>query len=302
MILGTYPLIAWGTADDLSTYTNINTCSVTGGQTDPFGGTSAYLLNDASGAEVRYVRTAATALTGTQVPVDVFVKAGTSTFSLFQLYDTTAAATRLTMLFVPNGGNPYLTAGVGTALSLVSVGGGWYLARSLSTTIVSGNSHRLELYPTDNNIASTGTVTYYVRNHVLLDVPSAYRRYARVRGGYETAVTPAGARDSWSYGDEWVRSARQSWVPATARDTPVSVSGFVGANELTGVNCGVEAMLRTGWDLQTMRWVPDRSACTVYQDVYLTAPGQDWQPQAEGNGDSAFDLELVSASAPGVVP
>lgn len=301
MILGTYPLIAWGTAADISTYTQVGTCSVTGGQADPFGGTGAYLLNDSSAAAVGYRHSAATAITGGAIPVEVFAKAGTSPYVTVRLYDTTAAAVRCWVMLVWNGGNPYTQAFNGAALAPVAVGGGYYLIRGLSDAIVSGNSHRLELWATDNNVSTTGTVTYYVRNHVLLDVPSQYRRFARPMGGYETAVTPAGSRDSWSYGDEWVRSARQSWVPATARETPVSVSGWGGANELTGVNCGVEAMLRAGWDMQAMRWVPDRATCTTYQDLYLTAPGRDWRPDAEGNGDTAFDLELVTASAPGAV-
>lgn len=305
MNLGTYPLVAWGTADDLSTYTQVGTIAVTAGQTDPFGGTSAYLLNDtlATGiGDVSYRRTASTVLRGTQVPVEYFIREGTSPYSLVVLYDVTASVERLVGLVSWSGGVPSPTTGGGTALTMVAVGGGWYLARFLSSTIVSGNSHQLRLYATSANGMETGTVYYYVRNHALLDVPATYRRFARPRGGYETAVSPSGTRDSWSYGDEWVRSARQSWVPATARDNPVSVSGFVGENELTGVNCSVEAMLRAGWDQQTMRWVPSRSACTVYQDVYLTAPGKDWRPDAEGNGDTAFDLELVSASAPGAVP
>jgi hypothetical protein len=305
MNLGTYPLVAWGTADDLSTYTQVGTGTLTAGQTDPFGGTAAYLLNDTNvGAlgDVTYLRTASTVLHGTEVPVEVFLREGTSPYALVVLWDATASVARVSALLVWNSGAPYVTLGSGTGLSLVAVGGGWYLLRCLSATIVSGNSHQLWLYATSANGAETGTTYFYVRNVALLDTPSAYRRFARPRDGYAAVVSPSGVRDSWSAGDEWVRMARQSWVPATARDTPVAVSGYAGENELTGVNCGVEAMLRTGWTMGTMRWVPDRADCTTYQDVYLTKPGQGWAPDTEGNGDTAFDLELVTPSAPGLVP
>lgn len=310
MNLGTYPLVAWGSPDNISAYTKVGgNMTVTGGQADPFGGTGAYLLDHVyvgSGFDTTYMKSASAAMYGTQVPIEVFIKVGSApaSFALIELYDTTASAYRAGLAVQWSGGVPTNNVGLGFGswLSIVDVGNGWYVVRGLSDTIVSGNSHSLRLHATDGGGAEDGNVYYYVRNHALLDVPSAYRRYARARGGYQTAVVPSGSRDSWSYGDEWVRTARQSWVPATARDTPVSVSGFVGQNELTGVNCGVEAMLRAGWDMQSLTWVPDRSACSVNQSVYLTAPGQDWQPQTEGNGDTAFDLELVSASAPGAVP
>ena len=308
MNLGTYPLVAWGSPDNISAYTKVGgNMTVTGGQADPFGGTGAYLLDHVyvgSGFDTTYMKSAAVPVYGTTVPIEIFMKKGSPDpgYSGVILYDQTSSTQPFIGAVVWDAGGAYGLTSAGTALALLDFGNGWYLFRGLSATIVSGNTHHLQLHATDGGGAVDGATYYYVRNHVLLDVPSAYRRYARARGGYQTAVVPSGSRDSWSYGDEWVRTARQSWVPATARDTPVSVSGFVGQNELTGVNCGVEAMLRAGWDMQSLTWVPDRSACSVNQSVYLTAPGQDWQPQTEGNGDTAFDLELVSASAPGAVP
>lgn len=160
---------------------------------------------------------------------------------------------------------------------------------------------RLELYATNATASSTGSTIFYVRNAVLLDLPANYRRFARPREGYETAVVPSGSRDSWSYGNEYVRRSGAHWIPAVARDWPVTVSGFQGANESTGVNCGVQAMLLAGMDMQAMTWVPDRSACSVNQSVYLTAPGRDWEPSQEPNGDFSFEMETVTASAPGAV-
>ena len=50
------PVIVWGTSEDFSLWSQTGTVTATGGQPDPFTGTTGYVLddNDAGAAEARY--------------------------------------------------------------------------------------------------------------------------------------------------------------------------------------------------------------------------------------------------------
>lgn len=297
------PLVAWGDPDDISTYTQVGTCTVTGSQADPFGGTGAYLLNDTDAGAVSYRYAATAPVSGTTVPVEVFIKQGTSTSVTVRLYDTTAGAARFWSLITWTAGVPAHSLVNGTGLAFVDVGSGWYLLRGLSETITSGNSHRLELWATDNSASNTGTVSYYVRNHVLLDYVDDYTRYATKRNGYAMVQSGTGVYDAWDVGTNYRRTGTVRWVPRIARDVPTPVSGFVGNNELTCVGCSVQAMVLAGMQMTTMTWVPDRTDCTINQAMYLEAPTWGWSPTHEANGhDLTFPMAMTATTAPATVP
>lgn len=303
MSLATFPLIAWGTPDDINAYTSFGSVGVTTGVSDPFGGTSAVTLDDdtAGSTEAKY-KTVAGLLAGSSV-VRVFAKQGTATVSDAFLNDETNATGRGVLRLTWSGGVPTasIPAGNAVAVTPVAVGDGWYFCGMVSSGVVAGASHRLYLYGASSSAASTGTTSWYVRNAVLLDYVDDYRRFADKRPGYAVTESGSGVRDAWDQGTNYVRRGTVQWVPPTARSTPAIVSGFTGANESTGVNCGVQAMLLAGMQMTSMVWVPDRSACSVNQSVYLTQPTAGWEPTQQPNGDFAFPLELVSASAPGGV-
>lgn len=293
-------LVAWGTADDISgaSYSNIGTVSVTSGVTDPFGGTGAYTLNDTDGAAISGRRHALFTVGSTSLVFAFCVKQGTSSQFRVDISDSTAGAGRNTIIGAWSGGVPAVTDSVGTILtpSGIALGNGWYLVISTATT-VSGNSHRFDLYPASTNTAATGTTSFYVRNVVLLDLIGSPKAYSEPAQGYEVAIAPSGTRDAWKVKapDECL-AGRVSWVPTAPRSFPQIVSGWDGANESTAVNCGVKAMLEAGWDMNLLRFVPDRSTCTAYNDAYLVEPAQGWQPELEGNADRAFAFKLVSAT------
>jgi hypothetical protein len=295
----TLPLVAWGTADDLSAYTQSGTCGVTPSVTDPFGGTGAYTLNDTDAANIS-ARLKSGIVTGLQIPIaviGVFIKAGTSAESFIRFWDTTDPGTRIQMDIAWSGGVPTVTASTGTMVGTIPVGNGWYFTLAYGN-IQRGNSHQLELRPaTQGGVTATGTCTFYVRNTILPDLLGAPKGFSRPAHGYEVVTAPSGVRDAWKIkASDEVLQGRVAWVPTSPRSFPQIVSGWDGQNESVGVNCGVKAMLEAGWDMNLLRYVPDRSACTTYTDAYLTLPGAEWTPDLEGNADRAFAFELVSAT------
>lgn len=294
----TFPLFAWGTADDISGagYTTTGTLGALTAVTDPFGGTSAYTINDTdAGAQSARLKSGII-LTGSDATLTVCWKAGTSAGYVIVLRDTTAGSVRIQDNGTQSAGVPTQNMATGTGYTPVPLGNSWYCFRYRSSAIVSGNTHRLELYGTANVAANTGSSLWYVRPMALVDYLIDPVSGARPRIGYEALETPGGARDAWSYGDEEFLQGRVPYIPDYPRDFPVSVSGWYGQAESAGVNSSVKAMLSAGWRMDTVRFVPDRSVCTTYVDSYLTQPKQDFQPTREKSGDRTFQLELTSPS------
>lgn len=303
MTLNTFPLVVWGTAADISSagqFSSFGSITVTPGQADPFGGTGAYLLDDTDAANnAARLSTSFTGTTSLGV-IAVCMKAGSAGGSRIAYRDSVGY--KITINVTWSGGVPSYGSVLGTALTPIAMGGGWYLFVSFATDFVPGASWRYELYATAATASLTGTTVFYVRNLVALDLLNRYRRFPRPREGYEADRAPSGVEDSWTYGNDTIRRAEAKWIPSAPRDWPASVSGFDGPNDRAGINVGVDAMLKAGWDKQDLLWVPDRSISTVNQATALHAPPPEWEPTIEPNGDLSFELELVTPSAPGLVP
>jgi len=296
----TLPAIKWGTAHDISAapWTDTGTGTATGGNLDPFGGSAGYLLDDTSAANQYARRLPLTLLSaGTQWAV-VCVEQGTSSTFAIQFFETTGSTVRAAWDGTWAAGLPSLVlgAGSGSAYGPVSLGNNWFAFLVSGNGVVVANTPMLYLHATQRSNASVGSTVFYVANVVLLDLLGSPLVFRRPRDGYEALVAPSGVEDAASYGDEYPLIARTSWVPTTARSFPQIVSGWDGQNESVGVNCSVSAMLSAGWNKNTLRFAPDRSACTTYVDGYLRRPGKDWRPELEGNADRAFEMELVSLS------
>lgn len=299
MPLLTLPLIAWGSADDISAYTTgSGTPTVTSGVTDPFGGTGAYTIddNDAGGVENKY-KAITFGANGTQY-VTTFAKAGTASVSHVAIFDNTAAAFRAVLALTWSGGVPSATiaSGSGSVVGTVSVGSSWYLVLWSADNIVAANTNRLYLYGATSSSATTGTTSYYVRNCVLLDYLDDAVSFPRPRRGSAWAQAASGTEDAWIVGTDEILRGRVRWVPRVAASTPVVKSGWEGRNEATGVNCGVKALLTAGRAKSALTWVPDRADCTTAQSVYLSAPEDADAVELEGNGQRSMTVEFRSTS------
>lgn len=281
-----YPLVAWGSADDISAspWIDANIPTVTGSQADPFGGTSAYKIddNDALSAEARLSGSVASA--GTTQMAAVFVKADTAVASDVVLWDETASLTRHRVRLTWSGGVPTATtgAGAGTILTL-DVGASWYLIIWSATGCVSGNSHRLRLYGATITVADNGATIYYVRNVAALGLVDNVIAWDQPAAGYATARNSAGTEDAWVTATDYMVGLDVRWVGQSPADVPIEVSGWEGLNEVPGINCGVGAMLRAGRDKEDLLWVPDRSDCSSYITSKLAEPLQG-PPSLEQDG------------------
>lgn len=275
MPLATYPLIAWGAAANINGWSSAGTPVITTGQTDPFGGTDAYLVNDNDAGVAEGKTTTVTSVVGSTCLVVVCAKAGTATNSAFQLRDNTAGAYRIQGNLAWSGGVPTLTCSTGTAIGTVSLGNSWYAAVATGTW-VTGATAQLEVYGASATASATGTTTWYVRNLVLFGYVDRANSWSRPRDGSEFRQGPSGTEESWVIGPDELFRCHARWIGKAPVNDYTVRSGWVGENEMAGLNVGLKAMIEAGWQKNDMLWVPDRSACTTYQTGYLTEPtGQD---------------------------
>lgn len=294
----TLPLVAWGTASDISAspWVDVSTPVVTGSVADPFGGTGAYTIDDNNAAAVEARRLPLTVASG-RIVAAVCIKAGTATVSRFGLRDDTAAAWLHSVTATWSGGVPTVAteSGTGTVYGTVSLGSGWYLALFDATGATGANDNELYLYGASGTASTTGTTSYYLRNIVLLSYLDGATSWPESRTGSAWAEAPSGTEDAWIVGTNWHLAGTVRHVPDSPTDTPEVVSGWYGLNESTGVNCGVAAFLMAGRDKQTLTWVKDRATCTTYTDGYLVEPMRG-RPDLEPNWRRQFPLELRSTS------
>jgi hypothetical protein len=293
-------MIAWGSADDIaaSPWAVIQgTPSVTTGYTDPFGGTGGQSIvdNDAGLAAYRgKAFTAATAL----VWVTLAIRKISGTEHNFGIDRASDGTWVHQVRNVWQGSQPVLSSqsgvGIGTILSPVDLGNALWWLVMFSANVTAGTQYRLLL----GGGAGTSETAYYLRNIVLLDyLGTETVAYPRPRDGSEIRRFPSGSQDAWYVGTDEVLSAAVRSVPLNPRGSPVIVSGWDGPNETTGVNAGVRAMLTAGRQGTVLRFVPDRSVATGYNDSYLLEPLRDPPEVASRGSDLDFRLELVSTTA-----
>lgn len=297
------PLIAWGSVDafDAAPWSVASgAITVTGGQTGPFGGANAYLLNGTSAVAPDRLANTLGAMSGAGFSAALFVKQGTATTTTIGLVDTTAVVSRLVVDITWTAGVPSVALNTGGGVyGALAVGGSWYLLYLRPSGTVSGNAMRWDIYPNGATAANTGSTYVENRNIVLLDYLDTPIADETPREGSEWVQSYSGVEDAWFNGPDYRLSAKARWIPTTPQSSPVIVSGWDGRNEATGVNCGVAAMLRAGRQKATLRFVPDRSACTTYIDSYLVDPLKD-PPTLEANNGPyrTFPLVLRNASTP----
>ena len=280
---GTDPLLCWGDVDNLDTaWTKNNGCTVATGMADPFGGTGAYTITDASGAAVRYLSKIVTLAAGvTDLAVYFILKQGTATDNVLTWFDSTASANRREARIAWSGGIPTITSINGSAaLDLaISLGASWWLIRIGVTNIVAANTNQIFLVPagvSSNDVTGTGTLTVYRRSVVVfgrhMDDALAH---PMPREGSEWAKASSGVEDAWITGTDQLLKITARRIPQ--RDTgatgyPVNATGWDGRAPYIGVDAGVGAFLTYARQSNVVRLCPDRSAVATYRDVYLQSP------------------------------
>lgn len=157
--------VTW--SEKLSTWTSVGTVAISSAQADPRGGTAAWLITDASSAELRG-KTLAVTLTATSRPgVSVHLKQGTTASTagvLFQLRATTAAANRAKVTVTWSSGKPTATINTGSSwMAPEALRGGWWRISLLGTTAVStAQAHLLHIYPGGTTgVGLKGNVYFY---------------------------------------------------------------------------------------------------------------------------------------------
>ncbi|HKV74588.1 MAG TPA: hypothetical protein VJN95_08715 [Gemmatimonadales bacterium] len=282
----TSPLVAFGTADDptASPWTSSGTLTVTGGQIDPFGGTGAVLLTDTSAVAISGRRRNVT-VTGTTPLIIAFVRNNNSAKSRLFLFDSTASVHRGQLDINWSGATLTSLGSVSGAVpvSAIAVGAGWYFVRYYGTGAVPGNTHFLQADPASTNVAATDSAYFYFRSAVIFDQQFDDALADELpRAGADWGQAPSGVEDAWLYGQDQVLSGTLRHIPPADSAGP-HCSGWYGSGDDTMINVGVQAMLRAGRDKQSLRWVPDRTVCTTYQDSYLVEP-MTQRIGLEGNG------------------
>ena len=292
-----YPLVVWGSADDLSTYSQTGTCAITTGQADPWGGTSAVYLtdNDAATAEARYIEYTA-AYTGyhSATVCTAYLSATSSGIS----FGTGVTAPVSHTLHTWTAGVPVASLYGGTAGStaaVVALGSGWYLQRIWAYALT-GETVRLTLSPAGFTASDTGSTRYLVQSMTLLDLPDQKMTWEEPRDGSAWAQGGSGVEDAWIQGTDYRYQATFD-VPYLHRDAPASVSGWGLPLERAGCNSGVNALLRAGRNKETLTYYADRTNTATAFGVasYLVGP-MNGAPAVQPNGDRRITLELRNAS------
>lgn len=295
------PLILFGDVEDIATdWNSSGTPVITGTQTDPLGGTDAFLIEDDDGAGEEYVYPDNVTLTPNvdgEAIVAVFLKAGTASETQLRLYDATATATRHAVDVTWSGGVPSLatSSGSGTLFAPVALGSSWYLVRFSATAIVSGNNHRLEISPAGDTASATGTVYVFIRSVVLFSDPlDTVNAWPEPRDGSEWVKSASGLEDAWIVGTDEMLSGDVRWIPTVDVATPYNQTGWDGRAEAAWANVGWRAMLTYGWQKSTFTFVPDQSdADAGLHTCYLVEPIERMEPGREqANMTRTFTIQL----------
>jgi len=165
----------------------------TGGQADPFGGTSAYLIADTDAANVFQIQEIV-AFTGDGTKgVAIFVKAGSSGETNVRLRDTTAGADRFGVKVTWTAGVP-TTAVIGGAggaiLAVEPWGNGWYRILGNATGVVAANTNQFILTPTNFTASSVADSYFFGANAWNALYPSSYQGPTLATKQLESVVLP----------------------------------------------------------------------------------------------------------------
>ncbi len=292
-----FPLIVYGTAEDLTTWTDVSTPVTTGSQADPFGGTGAAKIQDDNAAALEYKKKTVVFTEDGAHVIGIVWKESTPApsdgKSRFQIRDSTAGSTRARGVITWSTGA--ISSIVGTLIANIALGDGWYLTIIEATGIVAANTNEVHLQPTGSTVAQTGTVLFYVRPVLLFgEHLDKAQTFSEPRIGSQFVQARSGVEDAWVGGRDQRLDGTVRWIPATPTATPRPASGWNGAGELAGVNNGWDDFLAQAQDKQTFLWVPDRTAPSLNVSSYLVEPLQG-KPGLESDFTRNLELKIRSS-------
>jgi hypothetical protein len=147
----------------------------TSGQSDPLGGTGAYLLDSNTPGTGDAISEAITYTANGEKSAAISFKQGTSTTNDFLFYDQTVATERSRVRVTWTAGVPALSrvSGTGTLYAPESQGSGWWRCSASCIGIIAANANRLYIYP--DATAGGGTVYAFGANAWNSPYPIAYR-------------------------------------------------------------------------------------------------------------------------------
>lgn len=154
------------------------TPTLTGGQSDPFGGTAAYLIEDNDGAAVERVLIAVTFTSDGTKPLALFIKQGTasSITGFLGLWDSTDTVWRHKLnLSWSAAGVPTVTTGVGagTIYPVEDWGGGWWRVLFTASGVVAANTNLIFIL--SDLTTFTGSLYVFGCNAWNDGVPTSYQ-------------------------------------------------------------------------------------------------------------------------------
>lgn len=157
--------------ENFGNWTVSGTVTRTGGQTDPFGGTAAYLL-DSNGGSSDFIWQTVTFTGNATKTIAMAMRGATSTKSMIQLF---GAADRHSAWVTWSGGVPTLSTvtGTGVLFSVVSLGNLWYQVAISADGVVAADTNTVRVFPDRN--AGLGTVYVFGANAWNAPFPASYQ-------------------------------------------------------------------------------------------------------------------------------
>lgn len=146
--------------ENFGAWTTIGTPVVTSGQTDPFGGTNAFLVGDDDAGNQERIQEAINFTGDGDKSFSLFIKEGPDPDqSNVRIADTTATEF-MGLAITWSNGVPSLS-GQAELLSLVEYPNGWWRFSARASGITSANSHEYQIVPATPAAAPTGNVLVF---------------------------------------------------------------------------------------------------------------------------------------------
>ena len=166
---------------------------LTSGQSDPFGGTAAYLINDDDAAAFEFIKHDVTFTGNGEKCCAMFLKQGTQAGTWMRLFDSTAGTTRHAVQVTWTAGVPSLatSSGTGTRFTPEPWGGNWYRVAFSATGIIAANVNRMDFGPgTIAASSDTGTVFAFGVNAWNATFPATYQAIGDGTGVADSFTSP----------------------------------------------------------------------------------------------------------------
>lgn len=296
---GKLPILLFGDTVDFSTWTSEGSPIITSGQTDPLGGTNAYLLEDDTASASESIKKTGTTLLSSRLLFAIFVKQGTATQNAVRLLDNDGGGPDNTYVSINwSGGVPSLQnegAGSPTLFPPINVGNSWWLIRIGSDLADAGETWAFRLQPAGVGNAKTGTCYFYGRSVVLMGLHlDDARSWDEPREGSEWVKAPSGVEDAWIVARDYMLEGDVRWIPTVDEAAPHNRTGWDGRREHALINSGWSSLLDFASSLRaTIVFVPDRDDASKFHNTYIQAPRDESNRRPDLEQDTTRRFTLI---------